>query len=73
MPLLDQTNNQQQNNSSSSGEEEGEEEEEMGSVGREASPSPCQMAHVNQPGQVKRYQKVLRELVTNSATENFFV
>eukprot|EP00957_Ditylum_brightwellii_P089542 6818890-Ditylum_brightwellii.AAC.1 len=61
MPLLGKTNNQQQNDSSSSGEEEGE--EEMESADREAFPSPCQMAHVSQPGQLRQYQKVLCKLM----------
>eukprot|EP00957_Ditylum_brightwellii_P072243 5491744-Ditylum_brightwellii.AAC.1 len=35
----------------------------MESAGRRASLPPRQMAHVNQPGQLKRYQKGLRKLM----------
>eukprot|EP00957_Ditylum_brightwellii_P171470 13053503-Ditylum_brightwellii.AAC.1 len=53
--------NNQQNNGRNSGEEEGK--QEMENAGREASPSPCWLAHVNQPGQLGSYQKLLCKLM----------
>eukprot|EP00957_Ditylum_brightwellii_P099417 7573093-Ditylum_brightwellii.AAC.1 len=35
----------------------------MESAGREVSPLTCRMAHVNQPGQLRRYQKVLHKIM----------